>query len=243
MDDYLFARSRAMIGEDGVERIRRSSVAIFGVGGVGSFTLEALARLGVGRFLIIDGDRVADSNINRQLLATVYTVGEPKAGVAARRVRSINPDAVVDARELFVTADNVPDLAGYDCVCDAVDSVTAKLAIIMAARAAGVPVVTCMGAGNKLDPTAFRVDDISRTSVCPLARVMRRELKARGIERGVRAVYSTEPPAVSGCGENDPNRRCVPASVSFVPGAAGLVMASEVYAILTRGAGVTDGGR
>ena len=234
-----FARTALLLGERGVERLERARVAVFGIGGVGGYTVEALARSGVGHFLLVDSDRVALSNLNRQIIATLDTVGRYKTQVMKERILSINPDAEVETRECFFLPENAEefDFSGLDYVVDAVDTVTAKLELILRARRFGVPVISSMGAGNKLDASRLEVADIYQTSVCPLARVMRRELKARGVDR-LKVVYSREearkPPAdkflpSSGSTETPaPGRRAVPGSVVFVPGAAGLILAGEV---------------
>ncbi len=221
------ARTAGLLGEDAVNRLADASVAVFGLGGVGSYTVEALARAGVGRLLLIDGDAVAASNLNRQLIADADTVGMRKTDAAAARVRKIAPDCRVETYDLFYLPETASavNLSGLTYVVDAVDTVTAKIAIIENARAAGVPVISCMGTGNKLHPERFELTTIEKTSVCPLARVMRRELKIRGIT-GVPVVYSKEEPSVPGMTGED--GRPVPASVSFVPGAAGLILAGAV---------------
>ena len=227
MDDR-YTRTEGLIGEEAVSRLKNASVAVFGLGGVGSYVAEALARAGVGKLLLIDGDEVAVSNMNRQLIADVTTVGMRKVDAARARIEKIAPDCTVLTFDLFYlpeNADAVP-FQGLSYAADAVDTVAAKIAIIERAKAHGVPVITCMGTGNKMHPEMFRVADIEKTSVCPLARVMRRELKIRGIT-GVKAVYSEEEPLTAGMPDDGPRRR-VPASISFVPGAAGLVMAGEI---------------
>lgn len=217
-----FSRNIRLFGAPAQRRLCQARVAVFGLGGVGSYVCEALCRAGVGHLLLVDGDQVEISNLNRQLIATRATLGMPKAQAARERVLSINPDCQVDARQVFFGPDNAAsfDFTGFDYVCDAIDTVSSKIALIARAQACGAPVISCMGAGNKLDPAAFRVDDIEKTTVCPLARVMRQELKARGLT--VKAVYSTEPahPTLDGAR--------APGSISFVPAAAGLVMAGEV---------------
>lgn len=241
-----FSRTELLIGRQGVETLRQARVAVFGAGGVGSYTIEALARSGIGALDIIDGDEVSLTNINRQLIALESTVGRSKTEVARERVLAINPDCAVRAIPLFFTAENSGMLtfSDYDYVVDAIDTVSAKLELISLAKAAGVPVITCMGAGNKLDPTAFRVADIGQTSVCPLARVMRRELKKRNIT-GVKAVYSTEEaicPLPSEDGDTKGTAgRPTPGSMAFVPGAAGLVLAAEVVKDLLGMASGTPG--
>ncbi|HIY61865.1 MAG TPA: tRNA threonylcarbamoyladenosine dehydratase [Candidatus Eisenbergiella pullistercoris] len=188
-----FTRTAMLLGEDGVERLERARVAVFGIGGVGGYVAEALARSGVGHFLLVDSDRVALSNLNRQIIATLETVGQYKTQAMKERILSINPDAQVETRECFFLPENAEefDFTGLDYVVDAVDTVTAKLELILRARRFGVPVISSMGAGNKLDASRLEVADIYQTSVCPLARVMRRELKARGVDR-LKVVYSRE---------------------------------------------------
>ena len=237
MHDWL-CRTARLLGREAVERLEGSAVAVFGLGGVGSYTAEALARSGVGRLVLVDGDTVADSNRNRQLIALTSTVGLPKAEVMVARVRDINPACRVEAHTLFYSPQSGRGLiAGCDAAADAVDMVTAKLALAQECRDAGVPLVSAMGCGNKLDPTRFRVADIYDTRVCPLCRVMRRELRQRGIGR-LTVVYSEEPPAPPAeplpdgeAGE----RRATPGSLAFVPAAAGLVLAGEIVRLLLDG--------
>jgi len=233
--DHQWERTRVLLGDDAVKRLAGAAVAVFGVGGVGGFAVEALARAGVGRLLLVDADTVNETNLNRQIIALHSTLGRPKAEVLRERVRDINPACDVEALRLFYlpeTADTI-DLSAFDYVADCVDTVTAKLEIISRARAAGVPVISAMGAGNKLDPTQFAVADIAETSVCPLARVMRRELKRRGIG-GVKVVYSREAARnVETPADAVPHRRSSPASVSFVPSVAGLILAGEIVRDLT----------
>ena len=223
-----------------MERLSQAKVAVFGVGGVGSYCVEALARAGIGTLILFDSDRIAVSNINRQLIALHSTVGMLKTEVAARRIADINPDCHVIQYPVFFLPENAAqyDLSGCSYIVDAVDTVAAKLSIIQLAMEKDIPVISCMGAGNKLDPTRFEVADISHTSVCPLARVMRRELKKRGIEH-CKVVYSQEPalsPAVTDEQLPDgPSRRAIPGSVSFVPSAAGLILAGEVIKDLALG--------
>lgn len=220
------SRTVGLIGKAAAERLQNSAVAVFGLGGVGGYVVEALARAGVGKLILVDGDALTLSNMNRQILADTDTVGMRKTEAAALRVKKIAPDCEVVTHDLFYlpeTADAV-DFSGLSYVADAVDTVTAKIAIIEKAKAAGVPVISSMGTGNKLHPELFEIADIEKTSVCPLARVMRRELKTRGI-RGVKCVYSREEPRESAVREEG---RFVPASISFVPGAAGLVLAGEI---------------
>lgn len=221
-----FSRSELLFGSRAMEKLDKSRVAVFGVGGVGGYVVEALARSGVGAIDLIDGDVVAPSNINRQIIATVNTVGRAKTEVAAERVLSINPYCNVTEHRLFFTqtTQDMLDFSLYNYVVDAVDMVSGKLAIIGRARAAGVPVISCMGAGNKLHPEMFEVADISETSVCPLARVMRRELKKRGITE-LKVVYSKEEPIKA---ESESGVRPVTGSNAFTPSVAGLIMAGEV---------------
>ncbi len=227
-----FARTGLLLGEAGMERLQNARVAVFGVGGVGGYVVEALARSGVGALDLIDNDTVALSNLNRQIIATLRTVGQYKVDVAAQRIRDINPDCVVRAWRTFYTPETAGqfDFSLYDYVVDAIDTVTGKIALVLQAQAAGVPVISSMGAGNKLDPTRFEVTDIYKTSVCPLAKVMRRELKRRGV-KSLKVVYSQEPPRPpqAASGESaGPGRRSVPGSNAFVPPAVGLILAGEV---------------
>ena len=228
MED-MFSRTRMLLGDAAMDRLKQARVVVFGIGGVGGHVVEALVRSGVGALDLVDSDRVALSNLNRQIIATRDTLGMLKVEAAKARVLSINPACQVRTFPLFYlpeTADMF-DFSQYDYVVDAIDTVAGKLQLIEAAQAAGVPVISSMGAGNKLDPTAFRVADISKTSVCPLARVMRRELKKRGIDY-VKVVYSTEPALSPAPAEEETNRRTTPGSTAFVPAAAGLVLAGEV---------------
>ncbi|MBQ8614271.1 MAG: tRNA threonylcarbamoyladenosine dehydratase [Ruminiclostridium sp.] len=230
--DERFSRAELMFGSEAMKKLKNARVAVFGIGGVGGYTAEALARSGIGTLELIDNDDVSVSNINRQIYALDSTVGKLKVEAAKARVHDICPDTVVNTHACFFmpeTADSF-DFSVYDYVVDAIDTVTGKLEIIKRAKAAGVPVITAMGAGNKLDPTLFRVADISKTKVCPLARVMRYELKKLGI-KGVKAVYSEEEPIKPDVNPDDPQsavRRSIPASNSFVPPVAGLIMAGEV---------------
>lgn len=228
-----FIRTAMLIGEEAVARLSACRVAVFGVGGVGGYVVEALARCGVGCFDLIDNDTVSLSNINRQIIATHDTIGLFKVDVARDRIISINPTAKVNTFKTFYLPETAAefDFSQYDYVVDAVDTVTAKIEIIINAKKAGVPVISSMGTGNKLDPTQFEVADIYETSVCPLARVMRRELKKRGIEN-LKVLYSTEEPKKQNCDENSADKP-VPASISFVPSVAGLIIAGEVIKDLT----------
>ena len=216
-----FDRTRLLIGEEGLAKLKKARVAVFGVGGVGGFAVEALVRSGIGAFDLIDNDTVALSNLNRQIIATRDTIGKLKVEVMRDRILSINPQAEIRMYPCFYLPENAAefDFSQYSYVVDAVDTVTAKIDIIMQAQAAGVPVISSMGAGNKMDPTRFEVTDIYKTTVCPLARVMRRELKKRGVKQ-LKVVYSTEKAIKTGAD--------VPGSIAFVPSVAGLIVAGEV---------------
>ncbi len=243
-EENLFSRTEMLLGSENMERLAQATVAVFGIGGVGGYVVEALVRSGVGSLVLVDSDVVSPSNCNRQIIATQETIGRYKVDVMRERVLSINPQAKVEARQCFYlpqTADAF-DFSTYSYVVDAVDTVSAKLEIITRAQAAGVPVISSMGAGNKLDPTKFRVADIYETSVCPLAKVMRHECRKRGIEH-LKVVYSTEEPvrlsvvhdseeeALAGGQEKADSRRpakAAPGSVAFVPSVAGLILVGEV---------------
>ena len=234
MED-MFSRTRMLLGDAAMDRLKAARVAVFGIGGVGGHAVEALARSGVGALDLVDSDRVALSNLNRQIIATRDTLGMLKVDAAKARVLSINPDCAVETWPVFFlpeTADRF-DFTQYDYVIDAIDTVAGKLRLIEAAKAAGVPVISSMGAGNKLDATALRVADISETSVCPLARIMRRELKKRGIDH-VKVVFSTEPALVPAPTEEPTARRSTPGSTAFVPAVAGLILAGEVIKDIAR---------
>jgi len=225
-----FARTQLLFGAEAMERLYQSRVAVFGIGGVGGYAVEALARSGVGTLDLIDNDTVCLSNLNRQIIATHSTIGQYKVDVAKERILDINPQAVVYTHNIFYTPQTADqfDFTQYDYVVDAIDTVSGKLELVMQAERAGVPIISSMGAGNKLDPTAFEVADIYKTSVCPLARVMRRELKQRGIQK-LKVVYSREPAMSPAAGEQpDDSRGKSPGSNAFVPPVAGLILASEV---------------
>ena len=227
-----YSRTELLIGSEGMERLRGASVLVFGVGGVGSHCIEALARSGIGHLILVDNDTVSLTNINRQSIALHSTVGQYKTKVMKEKIRDIDPAIRVDTYETFVLPDNVETVFREqpDYVIDAIDTVTAKLAVIEYAQERGIPVISSMGTGTKLHPELFEITDISKTSVCPLCRVMRRELKARGIAH-LKVVYSKEKPVdTSGreTGEDPGARRSVPGSISFVPPAAGLLIAGEV---------------
>lgn len=222
------SRTAMLLGADGVRRLSEASVAVLGLGGVGSFAAEALARAGVGRLVLVDGDTVAESNLNRQLIATTATLGQYKADVMADRVREIAPGCAAEAHRLFYTAETGQGLIdGCDFVADAVDMVSAKLALAEECHSKNIPLISAMGCGNKLDPSRFRVADITKTAVCPLCRVMRRELRLRGIPH-LTVVYSDEPPLTPLPVEGEPVSGRTPGSVSFVPSAAGLLLAGEI---------------
>ncbi len=240
-----FSRTQLLLGKEGIDRLAEAKVAVFGIGGVGGYVVEALARSGVGSFVLVDDDKVCLTNLNRQIIATRSTVGKYKTDVMRDRILDINPQAQVEVRQCFYLPENADefDFSGYSYVVDAVDTVTAKLDIIMRAKQTGTPVISSMGAGNKLDPTKFQVADIYDTTICPLARVMRRELRKRNV-KNLKVVYSTEksirpledmsiscrtncicpPGAKHKCTE----RRDIPGSVAFVPSVAGLIIAGEV---------------
>lgn len=234
--DGRFSRTELLLGGDAMERLRNARVAVFGVGGVGGYVVEALARSGIGMLDLIDSDTVSESNINRQIIALGSTIGQYKVDAAKARIADINPDCKVTAHRMFFmpeTADQL-DFSQYDYIVDAIDTVTGKIEIIMRAKSAGVPVISSMGAGNKLDPTAFVVTDIYKTSICPLARVMRREMKKRGVD-SLKVVYSTEQAiAPRYSGETQPSGKPVPGSNAFVPSVAGLIIAGEVIKDLVK---------
>ena len=234
-----FDRTRLLLGADAMEKLKNSRVAVFGLGGVGGFVVEALARCGVGKLELVDHDTLSETNINRQIFALRSTVGMPTAEAAKTRVLDINPEAEVNARQEFYGPDTAEgfDFGSYDYVVDAIDTVTGKLALIAAAKAAKVPILCCMGTGNKLDASLFRIADISKTSVCPLARIMRKECAKRGY-RDVKVLFSTEDALAPQLTDDDlkelpEGRRALPGSVAFVPSVAGLLIAAEVVKDLT----------
>lgn len=224
-----FCRTEMLIGNDALVCLNKSSVAVFGLGGVGSYAAEAFARAGIGHLTLVDDDVIAESNVNRQLYALSSTVGQAKTAVAAARIADINPACAVDARMTRFDESTACkfDFASYDYVVDAIDTVTSKLLLVRLCKSAGTPIISCMGTGNKLDASAFRVADISETSVCPLARVMRRELKAIGITH-LKTVYSAEQPLTPTTQSKQTFKRQTPGSISFVPPVAGFIMAGEV---------------
>ena len=232
------SRTGLLLGEQAMERLGRARVALFGVGGVGGYALEALARSGIGQLDLIDNDCFSRSNLNRQILATQSTVGRSKVEVAKERVLQINPQAIVRTYPIFYTPETADqlDFTGFSYVIDAIDTVSGKLSLIERAVKANVPVISCMGTGNKLDPSRFQVCDLSKTSMDPLARVMRRELGKRGIKH-IKVVYSQEEPITPTGWEEEAaaiGKRQIPGSMSFVPGAAGLILAGEVIRDLAR---------
>ena len=224
-----FSRTALLLGEAAMERLRTARVAVFGIGGVGGYAVEALARSGVGTLDLIDSDTVSLTNLNRQIIALHSTLGMPKTEAAAARIHDIAPETAVNIHNCFYLPETAAqfDFSQYDYVIDAIDTVKGKIEIVMQANAAGVPVISSMGAGNKLDPTAFRVADIYKTKVCPLARVMRYELKKRGIQR-LKVVYSEEAPLTPAATDEITGKRTVPGSTAFVPSVAGLILAGEV---------------
>lgn len=230
-----FSRTALLLGESAIEKLRNARVIVFGAGGVGGYAVEALARSGVGAIDVVDNDCVSVSNLNRQILALTSTVGRKKTEVAKERIHAINPDCVVNTFDLFYlpeTADAI-DLSRYDYAIDAIDTVAGKIEIAVRGATCGTPVISCMGAGNKLDATAFRVTDLYKTSVCPLARVMRRELKKRGVT-SLKVVYSEEDPLTPLAQAADGQKRQTPGSVAFVPSVAGLIAAGEVIKDICR---------
>ena len=232
-----FLRTAMLLGEDAMERLKTAHVAVFGIGGVGGYVVEALARAGIGHLTLIDSDTISLSNLNRQLLATHSTLGMPKVEAAKARILDINPEAQVETYPIFYTPEtaHLLDFTRFDYIVDAIDTVTGKLALVERAMAVNTPIICCMGTGNKLDASAFQVADISKTTMCPLARVMRKELAKRGI-RHLKVVYSQEEALTPTGWEEEAaalGKRQIPGSVAFVPGAAGLLLAGEVVRDLT----------
>lgn len=231
--DRRFSRTEMLFGSDAMKRLEKSRVAVFGIGGVGGYTVEALARSGIGALDLVDNDTVSVTNINRQIIALNSTIGKYKVDAAKERILDINPDCRVNTYTTFFMPDcsDEFDFTQYDYVIDAIDTVTGKIEIAMKAQAAGIPAISSMGAGNKLDPTAFEVTDIYKTSVCPLARAMRQQLKRRGVKQ-LKVVYSKEQPiepvAVSGSETDNSLGRAIPGSNAFVPSVVGLIIAGEV---------------
>ncbi|MBQ7172443.1 MAG: tRNA threonylcarbamoyladenosine dehydratase [Clostridia bacterium] len=240
--ENAFARTELLLGKEGMEKLRAARVAVFGIGGVGGYAVEALVRSGVGALDLVDSDRIAESNLNRQIIALRDTLGQYKVDAAKARALSISPECAVRAYPVFYNAETAGDFdfTQYDYIVDAIDTVSAKIELALRAKEAGVPIISSMGAGNKLDPARFEVADLFKTSVCPLARVMRAELRRRGIKR-LKVVYSTEPPlSPAPDGERrEGSGRPVPGSTAFVPPVAGLILAGEVIRDLT-GIGKTE---
>jgi tRNA A37 threonylcarbamoyladenosine dehydratase len=241
---HAYSRTELLLGKEAMEKLYKSKVAVFGVGGVGSFVVEGLVRSGIGKFILVDDDLVCLTNINRQLHATRKTVGKAKVEVMKERILEINPKAEVKVHQTFFLPESSDDIIDNDCnyIVDAIDTVTGKIELVLQAKKRNIPIITCLVAGNKLDPTKFEVDDIYNTSICPLAKVMRRELKRRGVE-SLKVVYSKETPIKpreeevttcrEGCICSNKDRTClekrqIPGSISFVPSVAGLIIAGEV---------------
>ena len=227
-----FLRTAMLLGEEALNRLQNARVAVFGIGGVGGYTVEALARAGIGGIDVVDSDTISRSNINRQLLATHSTVGMPKVEAAKARILDINPQCLVRTHQIFYTPETADrfDFTQYDYIVDAIDTVTGKLQLVQRAVEAGKPIICCMGTGNKLDASAFEISDISKTTMCPLARIMRKELSKRGIKH-LKVVYSKEEALTPTGWEEEAaalGKRQIPGSVAFVPGAAGLILAGEV---------------
>ena len=221
------SRTELLIGKDGVEKLQNSKVVVFGIGGVGSYVVEGLARAGIGEFILIDKDIVDKTNINRQIIATTKTIGKPKVDVSKQRILEINPNAKVETyKEFFMPESKDFFNETIDYVIDCVDTITAKIEIIVRAKKHNIHVISCMGTGNKLNPTEFEIADIYSTSICPLAKVMRKELKQRGIDN-LKVVYSKEEPLKTNTFDEETNKQ-IPGSISFVPSVAGLIIASEV---------------
>ena len=222
-----FSRTELLIGKEGIEKLQKAKVAVFGIGGVGSFVVEGLARAGIGSFILVDKDTVDITNLNRQIIATHKTIDRPKVEVAKERILEINPNAKVEIYQEFFMPESREILDNtVNYIVDSVDTVTAKIELVVRANKLNIPIISSMGTGNKLDPTRFEVTDIYKTSVCPLAKVMRKELKNRGIEK-LKVVYSKEEPIKSGKISENSNKP-VPGSISFVPSVAGLIIAGEV---------------
>ena len=233
MED-IFSRTELILGKNAINKLHNSHVAVFGIGGVGGYTVEALARSGVGKLDLIDNDKIAASNINRQIIATTSTIGEYKVDVAARRIADINPQCVVKTYKTFFLPENAAqfDFSQYDYIVDAIDTVSGKIGLALAAQQANVPIISAMGAGNKINTTGFQVADIYETSVCPLAHIMRKELRRYGVKK-LKVVYSPEKPLkpVTPAGKennNDTKRHSTPGSTAFVPPIVGFIIAGEV---------------
>ena len=223
-----FSRTELLIGKENIEKLYSAKVAIFGIGGVGSYVVEGLARSGIGNFILVDNDTISVSNLNRQIIATTKTIGRSKVEVAKERILEINPNAKVEIYQEFFMPDSKEILdKSIDYVVDAIDTVTAKIELIVRANRLNIPILSCKGTGNKLEPTKFEITDIYKTSVCPLAKVMRKELKARGISK-LKVLYSKEEPIELKTELKRENGKVIPGSISFVPSVAGLIIAGEV---------------
>lgn len=222
-----FSRTEMLIGKNGVERLKKSKVAIFGIGGVGSFVVEGLVRAGIGNFILVDNDKVSESNLNRQIIATTKTIGRLKVEIAKERILEINPSANVEVYSDFFTPES-PEIFDntVNYIVDAIDTVTSKIELVIRANKLNIPIISCMGTGNKLDPTRFEITDIYKTSVCPLAKVMRKELKSKGIKK-LKVIYSKEEP-IKPVYYNNETKKQIPGSISFVPSVAGLIIAGEI---------------
>lgn len=223
-----FSRTEMLIGEDGIKKLNNAKVAIFGIGGVGSFVVEGLARAGIKKFILVDNDTICETNLNRQIHATVKTIGKYKVDVMKQRIMEINPEASVEVYKEFYMPDTKTQILdkSINYIVDAIDTVTGKISLVLEAEELQIPIISAMGTGNKLDPTKFEVTDIYKTSVCPLAKVMRKELKARNIKK-LKVVYSREEP-IKPNSENNTNKKLTPGSISFVPSVAGMIIAGEV---------------
>lgn len=228
------SRSEMLLGKDGIDRLKDCRVAVFGIGGVGSFCVEALVRGGIGHIDLFDNDLISSSNINRQLIALPSNIGKAKVAATRDRILQINPQCMVSVHKVFYSAENADKfrLSNYDYIVDAIDTITSKIELIVRSHSVMVPIISCMGAGNKLNPHMFEVANITKTSVCPLARVMRKELKSKGITN-LKVVYSKEEPIKTPIIKDESSGKIIPGSVSFVPGVAGLIMAGEVIKDLT----------
>lgn len=223
-----FSRTELLIGKENIEKLYSAKVAIFGIGGVGSYVVEGLARSGIGNFILVDNDTISVSNLNRQIIATTKTIGRSKVEVAKERILEINPNAKVEIYQEFFMPDSKEILdKSIDYVVDAIDTVTAKIELIVRANRLNIPILSCMGTGNKLEPTKFEITDIYKTSVCPLAKVMRKELRARGIKK-LKVLYSKEEPIKPNIELKGENGKAIPGSISFVPSVAGLIISGEV---------------
>ena len=226
MVENAFCRTEYLIGQEALQKLKNAKVAIFGIGGVGSYVVEALARVGIGSFILVDKDTVSISNLNRQIIATLNTIGKNKVDIAKERILSINPNAKVEIfTDFFMPGNNKIINNSISYIVDAIDTVTAKIELVMQAKKFNIPIVSSMGTGNKLDPTRFEIADIYDTSVCPLAKVMRKELKARNINN-LKVLYSKEEPIKTNI--KDENGKLIPGTISFVPSVAGLIIAKEV---------------